>query len=61
MPNPNSGSKTSFLPCINPVFTAYPGQVYIWTFGSYYFSTPDGGGDVDDTAIQTRFNMRLNG
>jgi hypothetical protein len=49
----NSGSKTSLQPRSNPAFSAYPGQVYIWTSGSYSLSAPDGAGHVDDTAIQT--------
>jgi hypothetical protein len=53
MPVANSVSKTSIQPRINPAFTQYPGQVYIWTGGSYYLSAPDGGGHIDDTAIQT--------
>lgn len=53
MPTTSSESKTSILPRINSAFSAYPGQIYIMTGGAYYFGAPDGGGHIDDTAIQT--------
>jgi hypothetical protein len=53
MPDPNSGPKASIQPRINPAFTPYPGQVYVLTAEYYYLSAPDGGGHIDDTAIQT--------
>ena len=53
MPAPISESKTSVQPRINSAFSAYPGQVYILTNLGYYLSAPDGGGHIDDTAIQT--------
>jgi hypothetical protein len=53
MPDSNTGREASIQPSINSAFSAYPGQVYILTAAGYYLGAPDGGGHIDDTAIQT--------
>ena len=57
MPDPKSGPKSSIQPHVSLPFTAYPGHVFIWTAGGYYFlSAPDGGGHINNTAIQTEIH-----
>jgi hypothetical protein len=55
MPN----ASTIVQPRINPAFTEFLEGVYIVTDGSYLLSALNGGGDINNDAIQTQFKYAV--
>jgi hypothetical protein len=56
---PNAATSTVAQPQINPAFTEFLEGVYIVTDGSFLLSALNGGGDINEDAIQTQFKYAV--